>query len=187
VRDEKRSQLGLLLDWVTRRGPLTILLRIYSQIARIIMGRPIYRYSRITPQIYIGGQYRAHGWPSMEEAGITAVLNLRKEYDDLAKGIAPERYLYLPTTDNTAPSQEQLQEGVKFISDEIANGGTVYIHCGVGVGRAPTMAAAYLVSTGMTPLEAWKTIKQVRPFIWPLRWQYKAVERFAQELATQPE
>ena len=45
------------------------------------------------------------------------------------------------------------------------NGGKVYIHCSAGVGRAPTMAAAYFLSRGHTLDEAIGMIKQVRPFI----------------------
>jgi protein tyrosine phosphatase (PTP) superfamily phosphohydrolase (DUF442 family) len=184
MREEKRSSLGLLRDWLTQRGVFPILLRVYTQIARIITGRPIYRYSQITPQLYVGGQHRLHGWASMQERGITAVVNMRKRHDDLVRGVAPERYLHLPTRDNTPPTLEQLQEGARFIAEEIENGGTVYVHCGVGVGRAPTMVAAYLVSTGMTPREAWRTIRRVRPFIWPMRGQIKQIDRFAKERVT---
>jgi protein-tyrosine phosphatase len=41
----------------------------------------------------------------------------------------------------------------------------VYIHCGAGIGRAPTMAAAYLMHQGTTLDDALKKIKKVRPFI----------------------
>lgn len=178
MRDEKQSSLALLIDWITRRGPAVIFMRVAMQIARIVLGRPIYRYSEILPGVYVGGQHRKHGLASMRAQGITAVVNLRRS-DDIRRGVAPERYLHLPTTDNTAPSVDALHEGVRFIADELAAGGKVYIHCGVGVGRAPTMAAAYLVSTGLTPLQAWKTIRETRPFIWPLRGQYRIIEEYA--------
>ena len=43
-----------------------------------------------------------------------------------------------------------LMRGVEFISDEISSreNAKIYIHCAAGCGRAPTMAAAYLVSHG---------------------------------------
>lgn len=118
----------------------------------------------------------------MRERGITAVVNLRTEFDDEAAGIAPERYLYLPTIDDCPPSVAQLQTGVVFIEEEIRRGGSVYVHCGAGVGRAPTMVAAYLVSTGLTTVEAWARIRQVRPFIRPKRAQIAQVRRFAESL-----
>jgi protein-tyrosine phosphatase len=104
---------------------------------------------------------------------------MRIEFDDQEAGVAPPRYLYLPTVDDTAPSLEHLQQGVAFIEQEIAQGGGVYVHCGSGVGRAPTMAAAYLVRTGLTPEQAWARIRKVRPFIRPTAVQVAQLERFA--------
>ena len=83
----------------------------------------------------------------MEARGITAVVNMRIEFDDSDAGIAPPRYLHLPVVDDHAPTLEQLQTGASFMADEIARGGGVYVHCGSGIGRAATMAAAYLIST----------------------------------------
>ncbi len=107
------------------------------------------------------------------------MVNLRIEFDDEAAGIAPQRYLHLPTIDDTPPSLEDLRAGVDFITGEIEREGSVYVHCGSGVGRAPTMAAAYLVSTGLTPNEAWAMIRTVRPFILPKLSQISQVDQFA--------
>jgi protein-tyrosine phosphatase len=49
------------------------------------------------------------------------------------------------------------------------------------VGRAPTMAAAYLVSTGLPPDEAWARIRAVRPFIRIKPEQAAQIARFAQD------
>lgn len=166
-------------DWLTQRGPIAICFRIYDQLTRIITGAPLMRFSRITPHLYVGGQYRARGWDRLQQEGITAVVNLRSEFDDATAGIAPERYLYLPTPDNNPPSLENIQAGVDFIAKEIEQHGKVYIHCGVGVGRAPTMAAAYLVYIGMTPPEAWNIIRAARPFIWPLPGQLNRITQYA--------
>lgn len=115
----------------------------------------------------------------MQARGITAVVNLRIEFDDQEAGIAPPRYLYLPTVDDNTPTQEQLQVGAAFMAEEVANGGSVYVHCGSGIGRAPAMAAAYLISTGLTLDEGWETIRRARPFIRPTALQVERVEQFA--------
>ena len=115
---------------------------------RAIAGANLRSVSQITPQIHVGGQYRRRGWPRMAARGITAVVNLRDEFDDNDAGIAPARYLHLPTLDDHAPSLEDLDRGVAFIAEEIERGGVVYIHCGAGVGRAATLAAAYFVRAG---------------------------------------
>jgi protein-tyrosine phosphatase len=108
-------------------------------------------------------------------------VNLRSEFDDAAHGIEPDAYLWLPTHDDHAPSLDQLRSGVAFIGQAIEGGGKVYVHCASGVGRAPTMAAAYLVSTGLSPDQAWAQIRRVRPFIRPTPPQLAVIDQFALE------
>ena len=46
--------------------------------------------------------------------------------------------------------------------------GTVLLHCGVGVSRAPSLAAAYMAMVGYKGIDAAiKEIQKVRPFIHP--------------------
>ena len=146
---------------------------------RIITGAPIRRVSQITPQLHVGGQYRKRGWPRLAVRGITAVVNLRVEFDDREAGIAPPQYLHLPVVDDRAPSLDQLEMGAEFISAVVAQGGSVYVHCGSGIGRAATMAAAYLISTSLGKDEAWAKIRAVRPFIRPTAVQLEQIERYA--------
>ena len=158
--------------------PYAIFIRIYVTVVRRFIGHPLKKYSAVTDQLWVGGQHRPKGWKWMQDQGITAIVNLRKEFDDAVVEIAPPNYLYLPTIDNTPPTIEDLQRGVDFITQEIENGGKVYIHCGVGVGRAPTLAACYLTSTGMSPAQAWYTIRQTRPFVLPRPSQARQVLHF---------
>lgn len=150
---------------------------------RLSMGAPTRRFTEITPQLFVGGQYSRRGWQTLKARGVTAVVNMRSEYDDERTGLAIESHLRLPTIDNTPPSIENLMKGVAFIQREIERGGKVYVHCWEGVGRGPTMAAAYLISTGLTPQQAWQTIRRVRPFIRPTEAQVAQIERFATQLA----
>ncbi len=150
-----------------------------DHVVRIVAGAPIRRVSEITPQLHVGGQYRRRGWPRLEARGISAVVNMRVELDDNDLGIAPPRYLHLPVIDDGAPTLDQLESGADFIAEEIARGGAVYVHCGSGVGRAATMAVAYLIRTGLTADEGWEKIRAVRPFIRPSAVQVEQIERFA--------
>lgn len=165
---------------LTHQGVRVTALWAADHLTRAITGANLRAVSQITPQLHVGGQYRRRGWPRMAARGITAVVNMRVEWDDNDAGIAPPRYLHLPTIDDHAPTLEQLDEGVRFIADEIARGGGVYTHCGAGVGRAAIMAAAYLVSTGLTPDQAWERIREVRPFIKPTPAQIEQLQRFAE-------
>lgn len=157
-----------------------------DHIVRILTGAPIRSVSQVTPDVHVGGQYQQRGQKRLAARGVTAVVNLRIEFDDEAAGIAPERYLYLPTVDDEPPSLEHLRAGVIFIAKEIERGGSVYVHCGSGVGRAPTMAAAYLVSTGLTPEEAWAKIREARPFIRPKPRQISQVRKLAEAFRRDP-
>jgi len=165
-----------------KNGPRAIKQRGYDAFHRRETGAPVWRYSEITPQLYVGGQHSQQGYAEMREFGITAIVNMREaRYCDVKQGIAGERHLHLPTVDHTPPSVEDLMRGVEFISDEInrRDKAKVYIHCAAGCGRAPTMAAAYLVSIGDRPREAWKRIKNVRPFINPTTRQKLVIKQFA--------
>ncbi len=84
-----------------------------------------------------------------------------------------------PTDDNGAPSLGDLARGVDFIG-EIDGGGRVFIHCWEGIGRSATTAAAYFVSRGSTPVEAWKRIKKIRPFIRPTKTQVERLNEYSE-------
>ena len=148
-------------------GPSAVALRWFDQVSRRRTGVPVWKLSAITPQLFVGGQHYPKGYRAMLDYGITAIVNMRGEHSDLEKGIAGERHLHLATVDNTPPSVDDLQRGAAFIQAELERGGKVYVHCAVGCGRAPTMAAAYLISTGLSPKAALKRVKDVRPFVHP--------------------
>jgi protein tyrosine phosphatase (PTP) superfamily phosphohydrolase (DUF442 family) len=174
-----RKALRILHRRLTQQGLRVTALWAADHLTRMATGANLRCVSQITPGLHVGGQYRRRGWPRMAKRGITSVVNMRIERDDAADGIAPARYLYLPTVDDHAPTLEQLQQGVQFIAEEIAAGGGAYIHCGAGVGRAATMAAAYFVYEGAPPADAWRRVRQVRPFIKPTAVQMEQIERFA--------
>ena len=165
---------------LAKTGPSAIIIRFFDQIYRKGTGAPYWKLSKVTPQLYVGGQHYPQGYPEMLEKGITGIVNMREDYhSDIEKGIAGRRHLHLATRDNTPPKVDDLVRGVEFIRDEIHNGGQVYVHCGVGVGRAPTMAAAYLVTTGLSPSEALRKIRKVRPFIHLTGTQKHVLNEFA--------
>ena len=147
------------------QGVRTTLIWMYGRGLPKLSGVPLMQYSQITPQVYVGPQYGPAGKRKLEELGITGDVNLRIEFDDAAHNLALQHYCHLPTVDDAAPSIEHLQQGVKFIEQLLNNGEKVYIHCAGGIGRAPTMAAAYFISQGMSLPEAIALIKKTRPFI----------------------
>lgn len=180
------EETGLLTKWfhllrlhLVHRGLRYALFWTTDLVVRLTWGVSPARFTEITPHLHVGGQYLRWGLPILKRRGITAVVNMRDEFDDREEAIAPERYLYLPTVDNTPPSLDDLREGTDFIHNEIQRDGRVYVHCEAGVGRAPTMAAAYLVSRGMDADSAWDLLRERRPFIRPTATQVRQIERFA--------
>ncbi len=153
---------------------------IRDKFVRRIRGFSIPALSQVAPGVYVGGQHNTRGLQEMRALGITAVVNMREEADDRARNVALDHYLWLPTTDDAAPALEDLARGAAFIAEQVSAGRGVYIHCASGVGRAPTMAAAYLVHRGATPEEAWAAVRRGRPFIRPTPPQIEAVRALAQ-------
>lgn len=171
-----------------KERPWAVAFRLYDQAHRKTFGAPPLYVCRVTPQLYVGGQQYKGALRVFQRRGITAVINMREaHHDDAAKGAAPAHYLHLPTSDHHPPTLDDLRTGADFIAQQVARGGAVYIHCGVGVGRAPTMAAAYLISTGIAPDDAIRMIRKVRPFIWINSAQRARLEEFAQFIQAQPE
>jgi protein tyrosine phosphatase (PTP) superfamily phosphohydrolase (DUF442 family) len=189
IRKGVRLTLRLLADLpqivrilgreIQRKGLYVASQYTVDHVVRLATGAPPRSYSRITEHLHVGGQYTVAGWRRLQRRGITAVVNMRDEFDDAEAAIAPPKYLYLPTVDDTPPSVAQLSQGVRFIYNEAKSGGQVYVHCMLGVGRSVTMVAAYLVATGMSPTAAWKTIRRRRPFIQPTLGQEARLVEFA--------
>ncbi len=171
---------------LTTQGVKATLLWMHNLVNRLIIDKPVRRLCQVTPQLFVGAQFHRRGWRVISSWDVNAVVNLREEFDDRSLGVDLGRYLYIPIEDDHVPTLEELNRGVDFIASEIGRGGKVYIHCGSGVGRAPTMAAAYLVSLGSTPQTAWDLIRKARPFIRPTRVQVEQIERLAAS-QSQPE
>jgi protein-tyrosine phosphatase len=170
--------MGILLGRLREQGVPAVRLWIRDHILRAIEGVSPFDTSRIAPGLYVGGQQYRRGLARMAEEGITASVSLRRSVDDAGRGVAMERHLWLPTTDDTPPTLQQLAEATEFIRGVRREGRGVYVHCASGVGRAPTTAAAYLVSLGLTPEDAWRLIRRTRPFVRPKAVQMEQVERF---------
>jgi dual specificity MAP kinase phosphatase len=164
----------------------TTLRWLYSVGAARITGRLSLRYSQVAPHLYVGPQYGPRGKLALQRAGISATVSLREEFNDEEHGLTLTDYSYLPIVDNTAPTIAQLDEGVAFIQRIIAAGGNVYVHCGSGVGRAPSLAAAYLIAEGSTLDDAVAKIQKARPFVRILPVQLERLREYEVLRAVKP-
>jgi protein-tyrosine phosphatase len=119
--------------------------------------------SRITDQIYVGTNACciAHYSKLLIQKGVTHDVSLEGERVDHPYGV--DSYLWLPTPDHTAPTMMNLDLGVSYIDTVLHRGGSVFIHCMNGHGRAPTLAAAWFIKEGMSVVDAVALLKQKRP------------------------
>lgn len=95
------------------------------------------------------------GYEGLAERGVTTIVDLRAEDirvdEDLITSLGME-LVRIPIRDGQAPSQNDVDRFLAVMKD---NEGLVYVHCGAGVGRTGTLAAAYLVNGGQaTAMEA---------------------------------
>jgi protein-tyrosine phosphatase len=174
--------IRILLTRLTEFGLGVTWLWLWEKVIRMWQGVSPVETTRVTDKLFVGGQHYKRGIELMRQMGIGATLNLREESDDVGRGVAFPLHLSLPAPDDGAPDMNQLREGVAFIRQAIQNGQGVYIHCAQGVGRAPTMAAVYLISEGHTVEEAMKLIRKVRPFITPTPTQMNRLREWAKQM-----
>jgi atypical dual specificity phosphatase len=135
-------------------------------------------YNQIDDHIFIGTNQCCilHFKDEFLKMGITSDISLEAERIDAAEGV--DSYLWLPVADHYAPTQNQLSQGVGFMTELIKQGQKMYVHCMNGHGRAPTLVAAYYISTGLTVEAAIEKIKQKRTEIHPNEVQIAALSEF---------
>lgn len=155
----------------------TTVVRVLDHARRQLTGVVSLRYSRVARNLYLGGQYGEQSLHLFRGWGVGGIVSMREFVPKKIEGI---EILHLPTIDHTAPSLENLKKGVVFIKRMLDDDKAVYIHCHLGEGRGPTMAAAYLISTGMRPQDAIAHLQRTRPHARPNKKQVAQLMRFAE-------
>ena len=133
-------------------------------------------YAQILPRLFIGSHPRTVDDIERlrRETGVTAVLNIHTDDDMRAVNLdwppLEAHYRTCPIVLRRAPMiEEQLELRAKLcnciqtLSQLLAEGHTVYLHCTAGIGRAPTVAIGYLhTCLGWKLEEAIDHVKQLR-------------------------
>ena len=136
-------------------------------------------FSWITDDLAVGGAPRRRDYRRLAAQGVTAIIDVREEASDDAEELARLGigFLYLPTPDRFALSEDELLRGTRWALDQLARGGKVFIHCQHGVGRGPLQGCAVLIAQGLSAPEALRTLRA-------RRWQASPNDRQIEGLLT---
>ena len=148
-RSRWRSLLIAVIVFIVA-GNLMILAAFFG--ARLFASRPevdlvgIDHLRAVTADVWRGNAPSASGYEALAEHDVTTIVDLRAERDlivdeALLETLGMER-VHIPMRDGQAPTPAQVKA---FLATVEAAPGRVYVHCGAGVGRTGTMAAALLV------------------------------------------
>ena len=102
------------------------------------------------------------------------------EYVDWLLHAAADRAIWFPLHDMHAPPLDAVQPLFAEIARRLDEDEGVIVHCGAGVGRAGTVAAALLMRRGLSLDDALATVASSRPMAGP---QTLAEALFLEELA----
>jgi hypothetical protein len=121
-------------------------------------------FHEIIPGLFLGCRLRPKEALELDPQGVAAVLDLTSEFAECATLRRSGRYRCRPLLDHTAPSRQQLQDAVAFITEHLVHP-PVYVHCAVGHGRSATVVAAFLLGQGSaaSPQDAVARLKAIRP------------------------
>jgi predicted protein tyrosine phosphatase len=125
----------------------------------------------IAPRLWVGGWAALNdGCSALRHRKITHVVSiLSAEQRRLPPFIVGHHHLRVDDREAAAQDMAAGFSGVVSFMDEARRaGGTVYVHCGAGISRAPTAAAAYLIWRLRIPAAAAVSLlRRARPCVRP--------------------
>lgn len=144
----------------------------------------------LTDRLLTGGdldtrdrQLAASQLHELAEAGVSHIVDARIEWSDeqWVTSLLPDlSYLHHGMDDagQRVPAA-WFEAGVSWVRSAIRAGGTVLVHCHMGINRGPSLAFAVLLDQGWRPIQALDLIRAARPIAWvgyaeeALRWHHE--------------
>ena len=128
------------------------------------LGRPGPDLSWVTDLVGISGTLQPRHIPGLAEMGVRSIIDLREEGRDDPVLLAQHniRFLHLPSRDRSAPSQQQLVEGARWVLGEVQAQRRTVIHCKEGIGRSVAVVCCSLMMGGYSLAEAVRLVRATR-------------------------
>jgi protein-tyrosine phosphatase len=121
--------------------------------------------TRVWERLYLGGRNDAENLYRANPRGITTVVSLCEE--PILRHNSGVNYLHIPIEESMALARGTFDTIVDAIGENI-RWGTVLLHCGSGMSRAPILAAAWMHVVGYKNIdEALQEIANIRPVVCP--------------------
>jgi protein-tyrosine phosphatase len=127
--------------------------------------------------------------------GVQHVLCLLEDHEFAKWGVADLLGSYhdagfvvrrFPIRDHSVCAPAGMRETVNWVSETLAGGATVMVHCVGGLGRSGIVAACFLVAAGLTAEQAIAEVRHTRsPFAIETAEQAEFVRLFAKEPVSQ--
>ena len=111
----------------------------------------------------------------LDRITVISLLDYQANYSG-ATGISQ---FCFPIKDFEAPTLQQIKNVIDVILD---SDDPIVIHCEGGVGRTGTMAVAYWISQGFTPLQALREVRSRKPWAVETDEQWASVVAYKKEL-----
>lgn len=138
--------------------------------------QPLYwaNASRVSDQLWIGGdleindaELAAIQLDELDSIGITYIVDCRMEWNDedwvtVAKPHLHYRWLGVDDAGQRMPDA-WFDVGTEYVLTQLNLGGTVLVHCHMGINRGPSMGFAAMLALGWDPIAALDLIRQARP------------------------
>ena len=125
----------------------------------------------------------------LKSKGIKALVRMAESYKARVTPTQVKKLgftdCHVPVEDYTAPTRDQIDRMVDFISKSVAEGKPVGVSCGAGYGRTGTILACYLVMQCSSAEQAIQEVRTKRPNSIETPEQEKAIRNYAQRLGKQ--
>jgi uncharacterized protein (TIGR01244 family) len=110
----------------------------------------------VDDKVLFGGQTTTDEYAQLADHGVTRVIDVRgtqrfdqsNRDDPAALEALGLEYVSLPISDGRAPAPAEIRRFLELVDEA---DGRVFAHCGGGVGRSTSLAAAYEASRGQDP------------------------------------